>query len=304
LTRFAVIDVGSNSVKLLIADRDSTGYFTRCEELVQITRLGEGMHAGRLREIAIRRTLETLEEFGRQGREAGVEGVVAVGTAALREAVNGDEFVERSAAVGVPVERISGTEEARLSYLAVRLDPHWRSCPLVTVVDIGGGSTEIVRGGCDIAERRSIKLGAVRLTESSLHSDPPTIHQIAEACRCAGDMLEDVLPVTGAGIVVGVGGTFTNLAAVKTGIGTRDAEKIHGVHLSVQDVEAMSERFAALSIEERQAIPGIDAGRADIILAGTIVLGQTLNRLGVSGCDVSSRGLRWGILYDRFGPPS
>lgn len=301
LNRFAVIDVGSNSLKLLLADRDETGTFRPYQEFARITRLGEGMHAGRLREAAMRRTIETLQEFAESSRAAGAEGMAAVGTAALREAVNGDEFVERSTAVGVPVERISGSEEARLSYLAVRLDPHWRGCPLITVIDIGGGSTEIVRGGGEVAERRSMKLGAVRLTEATLHSDPPTIHQIAEASRIAGELLDEVLPQTGAGVAVGVGGTFTNLAAVKIELAEMDPERIHGTHLTVEDVERMSERFAAISHAEREKIPGLDPGRADIILAGTIILGQTLNRLGLDGCDVSARGLRWGILYDRFG---
>lgn len=295
------MDVGSNSVKLLLADRDESGEFTLHQEFAQITRLGEGMHACRLREAAMRRTIEKLQEFLATCQDTGVEGLAVVGTAALREAANGDEFVERAHAVGVPLERITGIEEARLSYLAVRLDPHWRSYPLITVVDIGGGSTEIVRGGGDVAERRSIKLGAVRLTERTLQSNPPTIHEIAEASQLAGALLEEVLPVTGAGIAVGVGGTFTNLAAVKLGLSGRDPEQIHGMRLTIDDIEKMAERFAGLTTEERQAIPGIDPGRADIILAGSIILIQTLNRLGLEVCDVSSRGLRWGVLYDRFG---
>jgi exopolyphosphatase/guanosine-5'-triphosphate,3'-diphosphate pyrophosphatase len=295
------MDVGSNSVKLLLADRDEAGEFTLHREFVQITRLGEGMHACRLREAAMRRTIEKLQEFLATCQNSGVEGLAVVGTAALREAANGDEFVERAHDVGVPLERISGIEEARLSYLAVRLDSHWRSYPLITVIDIGGGSTEIVRGGGDVAERRSIKLGAVRLTERALHSNPPTIHEIAEASQLAGTLLEEVLPVTGAGIAVGVGGTFTNLAAVKLGLPGRDPEQIHGMRLTIDDIEKMAERFAGLTTEQRQAIPGIDPGRADIILAGSIILIQTLNRLGLEVCDVSSRGLRWGVLYDRFG---
>jgi exopolyphosphatase/guanosine-5'-triphosphate,3'-diphosphate pyrophosphatase len=249
----------------------------------------------------MRRTLEALEDFANLSRQNVLDGVATVGTAALREAVNGDEFVERAAGIGVPIERIAGTEEARLSYLAVRLDPHWISEPLITVIDIGGLSTEIVRGGGEVAERRSMKLGAVALTETALLSDPPTIHQIAVAAQDIAVHMEDVLPVSGAGTAVGVGGTFTNLAAVKIGHGERDPEIVHGVHLSIEDVEAMTERFAALPIAERQLITGIDPGRADVILAGALILGRVLNRLGLSGCDVSARGLRWGLLYDRFG---
>ena len=301
MTRFGVIDVGSNSVKLLLAERDDAGVFQPYREEARITRLGEGMHAGRLREAAMRRTLETLEEFGEVSRAAGVHGLAAVGTAALREAVNGDEFVERAAAVGIPVEPISGTEEARLSYTAVRADPHWRSQPLLMVIDIGGGSTEIVRGGGEVAERRSVRLGAVWLTETTLFSDPPTIHQIAEASRVTTELLHEVLPETEVGAAVGVGGTFTTLAGVKHGIAQRDPERIHGVHLTIDDVERMTERFAGMTVAQRTDVPGMDPGRADIILAGSIILGQTLNALGMDGCDVSARGLRWGVLYDRFG---
>jgi exopolyphosphatase / guanosine-5'-triphosphate,3'-diphosphate pyrophosphatase len=148
-----------------------------------------------------------------------------------------------------------------------------------------------------------MKIGAVRLTEAALHSDPPTIHQIAEASRMAGEVMEEVLPHTPSGWAVGVGGTFTNLASVNLAMAQRDREQIHGARLTMEEVENLTERFGALTVEQRRQIPGLDPERADIIFAGAIILGQALSRLNLDGCDVSSRGLRWGVLYDRFAEP-
>src|SRR5579872_211377 len=180
--RFASIDVGSNTVKLLIVEADGEGGFRPLLETVRTARLGEGMHARRLREVAIRRTLEALEEFASLCREYGVVQIAAVGTSALRDAANQEEFIKRARRVGVEVAAIPGEEEARLSFTAVRRDAFWRHAERLLVVDIGGGSTEIILGDrMGMRQHSSLLLGAVRLTEAVLHSDPPTIQQISEA---------------------------------------------------------------------------------------------------------------------------
>jgi exopolyphosphatase/guanosine-5'-triphosphate,3'-diphosphate pyrophosphatase len=302
--RCAVIDVGSNSVKMLIAERDAAGQFTPLHFMSETTRLGEGAHLRRLMEVSIRRTLEALKGFAAACRDYGVERVAAVGTSAVRDAANQEEFVTRAREAGVEVEVIPGEEEARLSFLAVRLDPLWRDARSLLVVDIGGGSTEIIRGEPDsnrMASRVSLALGAVRLTGAALRSDPPTVQEMNEADAFARRALEGLDPPPGEYTAVGVGGTFTTMAAVHLGAETRDYARIHGLRLTARAVEAQVEHYAARSVEERKRIPGLDPLRADIILGGAITLNHVLQRLVTGSISVSTRGLRWGVLYDRFG---
>ncbi|CCW36700.1 Ppx/GppA phosphatase [Chthonomonas calidirosea] len=302
----AAIDVGTNSVKIIVVDATAG-----CERLLYentlICRLGEGMQAYgmRLKEAAIRRTLEALEELVQQARAHGAQQIAAVGTAALREAQNRDEFLQRAQErLGIPIEVISGTEEARLSYLAVRRDPMWRESPRLMVVDIGGGSTEVIVGdsaGKDIAFRVSLEVGAVRLTERFLRSDPPTLAQLdgaSQAVRAALEHLPATLrqrPCT----LVGVGGTIANLAAIDKG-GVQSATELHHHVIPVARLDQILRRLATLSIEERKTIPGLEPARADIIVAGALILSLLLSHLEAEQIAVSIRGLRWGLLYDRF----
>jgi exopolyphosphatase/guanosine-5'-triphosphate,3'-diphosphate pyrophosphatase len=304
MPRFATIDVGSNTVKVNIADRDEAGQFTPVYGTSRVTRLGEGIHLGRLREIAIRRTIEALTEFADLLREYQVDQVAAVGTSALRDAVNKSELIDRAADLGITLEAIPGEEEARLSFLAVSLDPQWRNEERLLVIDIGGGSTEIIQGnpnGRGIAARTSLPLGAVRLTEAALYSDPPTIQQLEEANQTARRALEGLELLPAHYTPVGVGGTFTNMMAVHMGLATRDSTRIHGARLSLSAVEHQVELYGQRSVEERRNIMGLDPLRADIILGGAIVLNQVLHRIGLESVAICTRGLRWGLMYDRFG---
>ena len=302
--RFAGIDIGSNSVKLLITERKEDGSFVALSETVYVTRLGEGFHAQRLGEPAIRRTLDAIREFVRICSENGVTAAAAVGTSALREASNQREFLDRAAEMGITIEAISGEEEARLSYLAVRRDELWKRAPNLYVIDIGGGSTEVIHGIGSTeypASRLSLALGAVRLTEAELRSDPPTVVQLTRAYAAADVALSESPTAKGTYIPVGVGGTVANLAAVKLGMLERDVERLHGAILSLTDIESQITLYAARTVEERKQIPGLNPARADIILGGAIILFQTMNHLGFESVHVSCRGLRWGLLYDRFG---
>lgn len=302
--RFASIDVGSNTVKLTLVERDSDGAFAPLVDMSRTSRLGEGIHARRLREAAIRRTLDVLRDYVQTCREYGAQAIAAVGTSALRDAVNRDNFLARAREVGVEVEVISGEEEARLSYLAVRCDPRWRAAERLVVVDIGGGSTEIVMGnrlGTSPGRRVSLALGGVRLTEAALRSDPPTVQQIAEAVRLAQAALQGINIPSANYTAVGVGGTFVNLAAIRLSLAEHDPERLHGTVLTVADVEAQVALFAARTVEERKRIVGLDPARADIILGGAIILSQILSWSGLEAISVSCRGLRWGVVYDKFG---
>lgn len=302
--RYACIDVGTNSTKMLIAElgENPCAVFT----LSVVTRLGEGMTPNTpfLREAPIRRTLDALAQMADAARQHNAIATIAVGTAALRDAENRDEFLRRARErTGVTVEIIPGEEEARLSYLAVRRDPVWRGESHLRVIDIGGGSTEIIQGepGSERIESRiSVNLGAVKLTEGFLRSDPVSVTQLGDANGAAAEQFAQVKVTQDAdALLVGVGGTLTNLAAMQLGR-LPEADELNGVRLSSETLSILTNRLANATIEERKTIPGLDPRRADIILAGAILLSQALAHLGASEVAVSTRGLRWGVLFDRF----
>ncbi|HSV73342.1 MAG TPA: hypothetical protein VLH79_06240 [Chthonomonadales bacterium] len=301
--RCAAIDVGTNTVKLTVAEADGTGAFRALVDTSTTTRLGEGIHAGRLREAAIRRTLDAIAAYAATCREHGARRIAAVGTSALRDAVNGVDFVRRAAEHGVAVEPIGGDEEARLSFLAVRRDQRWRDAGPLLVVDIGGGSTELILGdGAGPVARVSLQLGAVRLTEAFLRGDPPTVVEIDVASRAAEEAIaRSGVSADGSLTAVGVGGTFTNLGAVQAGEARPSFESIHGRVLALADVEDQAALFAGLTVEQRKQVTGLDPMRADIILAGAIIAIRAMSAFGQERIAVSCRGLRWGLLYDRFG---
>ncbi|HLJ55405.1 MAG TPA: hypothetical protein VKT77_10225 [Chthonomonadaceae bacterium] len=307
--RYACIDCGTNSVKLIVADL-THGWSAPVLQLSDTTRIGEGMHANemRLQTEPVRRTLEAIGRFATAARECGAIETALVGTAALRDAASSTEFTdavrERS---GLELDIIAGAEEARLSFLAVRLDPYWRSVPQLLVIDVGGGSTELILGApgeTRVLERTSVNVGAVKLTERFLPSDPPTPDQVAAAIAAAEAAFK-AAPFTESAargsIVVGVGGTLTNLAAMRQGANP-EPEAIHGLALSELDIEALIASLAEKSIAERREMPGLDPSRADIILAGAILLRGALAHVDSQVVGVCTRGLRWGVLYDRFLP--
>jgi exopolyphosphatase/guanosine-5'-triphosphate,3'-diphosphate pyrophosphatase len=305
--RYASIDIGTNTVKLTIAERENGNSFAALVDTSETTRLGEGIHSGRLREGAIRRTLECLEKYANLCRAHQVRQIAAVGTSALRDAVNQADFLQRAEQLGIHVHVISGDEEARLSFLAVSRDPLWRDCNHLLVLDIGGGSSEMILGGQlagAIEKRMSFQMGAVRLTEAYLRSDPPSVRDMAEANEAARMILKDVRLNTENLTPVGVGGTFVNMAAVKEQLEQKHPELLHGVRLTAEEVESQVALFASLTIEERKKIIGLDPARADIILGGVIILSRLLSDLRLPAIRVSVRGLRWGVLYDRFGVSS
>lgn len=304
MTRFATIDIGTNSVKLLIAERDGAGRFLPLLDTMRTTRLGEGFHARRLSEVAMRRTLDTLREYAMQCQQWGVEQIAAVGTASLRQADNQAEFLRRARNLGIDVEVIAGEEEARLSFLAVSRDPRWRQAGSLLVIDIGGGSTEVIVGSGaqgKILLRESLPIGAVRLTEATLLSDPPSVQHMASANRMVATALDGFEMRLSECVAVGVGGTLATMGAVHLQVPTLDPERIHGTRLTLADVEAQVTRYAALTIEERKQIVGLEPSRADIILGGAIILCHILCKTHLDAVAVSCRGLRWGVLYDRFG---
>ncbi len=300
----AVIDIGTNSIKLLIARRLPNGSFEPLIEKSEVTRLGEGLANHRLSETAMLRTLQRLKHFRETCRQYGVNRVTAVGTAALREASNRVVFARMAAEeAAIVLDVISGEEEARLSYLAVFTDPKWREAGKLAVVDVGGGSTEMIapkEDGSDLL-RISLPLGAVRLSEQYLRSDPLPISQLDAATREVDRDLSRISLPQDIQCIVGVGGTIVNLAAVKLGMQDHEPAILHGQTLRLLELETMIERFAQMTIAERKRVQGLEPERADTIVGGTIVLAQVVSHLQMDEIEVSTRGLRWGVLYERYG---
>ena len=308
MTRYATIDIGTNSVLLLVAARQASGRFHAVAERAEITRLGRGVdRSGVLSPEGMEATLRCLEDFTGEARRLGALHIAVSATSAARDAQNGAQFLEAARQrAGVEVEIISGELEAQLSYSAVRADftdePHR---PL-GVLDIGGGSTEVIYGGTGdeaarILFRRSFDVGSVRLTERYVTGHPIPPEDIRRLrTHLAGVFAE--LPDPPARLrLVGVAGTVTTLYAVQHGIDLYEANRVQGGRLALDEVRHLVERLSALSLEERLRLPGLQPARADIICAGGLILLSAMERLSAAECVVSDRGLRWGLLAHRFG---
>lgn len=303
MARFATIDVGTNSVLLLVAERDASGRFQAVEEAAEITRLGRGVdRTRRLSPEGMEATLEVLSRFVSSARALGAADVVVSATSAARDATNGAEFLaEAKRRTGVAIEIISGDEEARLSFASASSD-FGGTAPLA-VVDIGGGSTEVILGdeGGSISYRRSFDIGSVRLTERCVRADPPTVAELRAIRELVLRELAEVPRPPAHTRLVGIAGTVTTLFAVARRLEPYDAAVVQGATLTRDELEGVVEQLAAVPLAERRAIPGLQPKRADVIIAGGLVLRGVLDALGLCEVTVSDRGLRWGLLADRFG---
>lgn len=302
--RHAAIDVGTNTVLLLVAERRGETLVPLLER-AEITRLGRGVDAtGRLDRAAIRETVSTLADFARAARALGAHDVVCVATSAARDASNGPEFFAAARVEAALEPRvISGDEEARLVHASA-----WRDfgrAGALAVLDVGGGSTEFIVGeGPAPRARISLQVGAVRLTERHVRADPPStaeLAQVRQAARAALGPMVDLAPGDGARLV-GVAGTVTTLSAVWQALPAYDAERVHGAILRRDELEALIARMARMTVAERAALPGMEPKRADVILAGAVVVAEAMDLAGFDRLTVSDRGVRWGLLYDRLAP--
>ncbi|HEY7003867.1 MAG TPA: hypothetical protein VH281_06260 [Gaiellaceae bacterium] len=301
--RFAVIEVGTNSVKSHIGERHADGTWDTVVDRAEVTRLGEGLEeGGELQTEPFERTLAAVSDMVDEARRNGVEAVAAVGTAGLRQASNGAEFV---AAVldrtGVEVEIVSGEDEARLAYLAARAELPLGDGALV-VFDTGGGSSQFSFGHGDaVDERFSVNVGAARLTERfGLEGavDEETVARAREAIAADLSRLDGRPPPD---TVVGMGGAVTNLAAVNLGLASYDSEAVQGSELDAAEIDRQIELYRSRTAEERRAIVGLQPKRAEVILAGACIVRTVLDKLESPALTVSDRGLRHGLLVERFG---
>jgi len=304
VSRLASVDVGTNSVLLLVAERDAAGVLRPVREEAEITRLGRGVdRTGALCVESMEATLAVLGRYAELARADGARALVVTATSAARDARNGEEFLARARQrTGSSVEILSGDEEARLSYLAVAEDfaPEAGAAGLLAI-DVGGGSTEFVHGrGRTVSFRKSLDIGSVRLTERCVASDPPLP---AEQDAIRGIVRQELstLPSFPSGVrVVGVAGTVTSLFALRHAIDPYDASRVHGGRLSLQDVASVRERLCSVPLAVRRTLPGMQPKRADVLPAGALLFETALRHLGADAALVSDRGLRWGVLIDRW----
>lgn len=300
MTRVAAYDCGTNSLRLLIADLDpATGELTELVREMRIVRLGQDVDkTGRIADEAMQRTLAALDEYAPLIEEHAPSRIRFCATSAARDASNAADFAALvREKVGVDLEVLTGDDEARASY-----DGATRTLPgvdqPVLVVDIGGGSTELIIGSADRLEGHSLDIGSVRLTERHLHSDPPTPDEV-EACRRDIDAVLDTCRVDAAeaATVIGVAGTITSVAAGVLDLPTYQRDRIHHADLAVDEVRATIDGLVAMTVAQRLELGYLHPGRADVIAAGALILERVLARARVRRLRVSESDILDGIAW-------
>ncbi|TDX44396.1 Ppx/GppA phosphatase family protein [Orenia marismortui] len=285
------IDIGTNSTRLLLAEKNKQGLTELASEL-RTPRLGEGVHKNEfLQEDAMNRTIKTLKEY-QEIIDSYNGHTIAVATSAVRDAVNKASFLERvKKEVGIDIEVIEGIDEARLSYYGITSSLEKLSKRLLAI-DIGGGSTELIFGKPNkMSEFTSINLGAVRLSEN-YGEDLESMKK--EAYR----MLSGVITDKEVEQLIGVGGTVTTLVAIKESLEEYDSELVHGFKLLKRDIEKILDRLQKLSLKERKKVIGLNPKRADIILGGIIILLTVMELVDQPYLKVSDASILEGLVYD------
>lgn len=301
--RYAVIDVGTNSIKFNLGERAEDGSWRTLIDRAEVTRLGEDLDRDNvIVPAAIERTLSAIDGMVDDARTVGAVAIVAVGTAGLRIANNSDEVVaaikERT---GISVEVISSEEESRLAYVAVQASLGLGSETLV-VFDTGGGSSQFTFGeGTRVDERFSEKVGAVRYTEQFGLDEAATDSDMRAVLA---SISEDLSRLDGHAIpdaLVGMGGAVTNIAAVSRSMAHYDPDVIQGTILDSAEIDRQIEMYRSMDAKSRCNIVGLQTNRAAVILAGACIVATIMDKLGKTSMTVSDRGLRHGLIVERFG---
>ncbi|MCU0648974.1 MAG: Ppx/GppA family phosphatase, partial [Gemmatimonadaceae bacterium] len=299
--RIAAIDIGSNSIRQIVADVSPTGAIRVIDEMKAMPRLGQGVdQTGRLSETAMDAAVSAITRMSVLARQFGAERVEVVATSAVRDAENGPEFSDRvAAACGLPVRVLSGEAEARLSFRSA-LAHFELGAGRTVVMDIGGGSLELVLAKEGVIERlASLPFGAIRLTEQYLSPEvrPRGVRALRETVRAA---LRTAVPVKDwrGATVIGSGGTFTNLAGILLARHGLTNRSTHGTRVSRVDLEHVLDWLQRLSATERTHVAGLNPQRADIIVAGMAVAAEVLARFDPRDLLVSGYGIREGLLLE------
>lgn len=304
--KVAAIDIGTNSVLLVIAAAEATGPRPLLERAT-ITRMGEGVDkTRRLAPAAVARNLDCLRAYAEDLRQHGSPRLDVVGTSALRDAEGASEFLDEAERIlGVRPRVIAGDEEARLTFRGALSGLGAALVGKLLVFDIGGGSTELIvgdaAGTAPPESRLSLDIGSVRLFERHARSDPPAPQELAaieadieRALASAGPLarVHAHEPLT----LVGVAGTVTTLKALELGLTPYDPARVHGAVLTLSAVESLCAKLASLPLAERTRLPGLEPKRADVIVAGALIVRDLLRRAGATQAVVSDRGVRFGLL--------
>jgi exopolyphosphatase/guanosine-5'-triphosphate,3'-diphosphate pyrophosphatase len=298
--RLAAFDIGSNTVLMLVVECSADKDPNVLADMSRITRLGRGVDAsGHLDPESAARTLDAIAEFADKARALAAERIVGVATAALRDASDGADFLARvKQRAGVTLEIISGQTEAQLSYLSTLKGLRLSPADKLLIVDIGGGSTELIRAEPDrTLEVISLQLGSVRLTERIIHYDPPPASE-AEILRAT---IDKALRQLGwhyrPDKMVGIAGTVTTLCAIALGLERYSPESVHGYRLGAGEVLRLIELLGSMPLERRKQLPGMEPGRADVLFAGGVILERVMNYFGCRDVIVSDQGVRWGLMW-------
>ena len=304
MPRLAVIDIGTNTLLLLIVDAPGDGQpLTVVHDACEFGRLGKGLDAtGALSDGSIQRSLAIARSYADAMKHHGVERVAVVGTQALREASNAAAFrTPAEEILGTEIEIIAGEREAELVYKAVAQSFPELSAGELVIADVGGGSTEVIVGsGGEVMSYVSLPIGSVRMTERHLASDPPTADEARAMIKDIDDMLATLVVPTGVPLV-GTAGTATTIASIELRLAEYEPDRIQGLSLTPATVEKQLAHHLELTCEERKSIRGLEPARADVIVGGTAVFARLLHRVAAERFVVSDRGVRWGLAYELAG---
>lgn len=339
MQKYAAIDIGTNSMRLLLAEIKDGKIINR-KKYINPTRIGGSVDKNKLiSEDGIERNIQALHSFSQKAKEYGAEKILAIATSAVRDAANGKEFVERAyKTTGIKIDTISGEEEAALGYKGVvmglsarplgtvltdsmELNQKNRSCGHTLVIDIGGGSTELILGqGPTRKSTTSLNIGAVRMTERWITTHPVSkeehIKMVEDINKISKEAIEKIKEELGKSTqaidshcnktdaicthLIGIGGTITTLAALHQQLDPYDPDKVHNYKLRIEDINILKEKLLTLTVEEIKNQKGIHPKRADIITAGTIILHTLMNNLNIKEITVSEYDNLEGLVHNNI----
>jgi len=288
--RVAVVDIGTNSTRLLIADVEGNGVY-EVERRTTVTNMGRGVdHTSTICSDAVEDVCGVIADYKARYEEMGAERVMAIATSAVRDAVNGEAFIaELRERFNLDARMLTGEEEAHLTYLGATA--HRPTAGPTLVFDIGGGSTELILGtGREVGFHTSLQAGTLRHAERHLTSDPPDPHQLEDLAADIRNLIDRAIAAQPEGAparAIAVAGTPTSLAAIDQGLEPYDPGRVHGYRLGMQRIQRMLSRLSSLPLAERLRVPGLHPGRAPTIVAGTVILVQVMRAFGLQEIEVS-----------------
>lgn len=301
MNKYAAIDIGTNSMRLLLANVEAGKIISR-SKYINPTRIGSSVDKDKLiSEEGMSRNIEALYNFTQKAKDFGAEKILVIATSAVRDATNGKEFIQRAyEKTGVNIEIISGEEEAALGYQGVAMGLKSKAGKQV-VIDIGGGSTEFILGeGNALKKTISLNVGAVRMTERCITTDPISKEQYEEMEVAIYEIVKEVVEETkkdSPNTIVGIGGTITTLAALHQQLDPYHMDKVHNYKLTLKDISTLKEKLLNLTVEEIKQLKGIHPKRADIIVAGVTILNVIMDNLNIYEITVSEYDNLEGLLF-------